>query len=33
VTVNYAVIALHGWLAALLSVIGLIVWGIRVVVS
>jgi hypothetical protein len=33
VTVNYAVIALHGWLAALLSLIGLIVWGIRVAVS
>ena len=32
-TVNYAVIALHGWFAALLSIIGLIVWGIRAIVS
>lgn len=28
-TVNYAVVALHGWFAAILSVIALVVWGIR----
>jgi hypothetical protein len=27
-TVNYAVIALHGWFAGIIAVIGLIVWGI-----
>jgi len=27
-TVNYAVIALHGWFAGIIAVIGLIVWAI-----
>jgi hypothetical protein len=28
-TVNYAVVALHGWFAAILSVMALIIWGVR----
>ena len=31
-TVNYAVIALHGWLTFLACVIALIVWGVRAAV-
>ncbi len=31
-TVNYAVIALHGWMTFLVIVVALIVWAIRVVV-
>jgi hypothetical protein len=28
-TVNYVVIALHGWFAAIACIVGLIVWGVR----
>ena len=32
-TVNYAVIALHGWFGGIVAVIGLIVWLVRAVVA
>jgi hypothetical protein len=32
-TVNYAVIALHGWLAAIVCIAGLVVWAIGLLVG